>query len=93
MSSCGGGTPSAINPNRDVEVMADCGGSPNGAAVGPDGYIYICNSGGMDPATYLGGETQRVELDSGKMDTLYEACDNHAPAGPNDLVFHRTGSF
>jgi gluconolactonase len=27
-------------------TIADCGGSPNGAALGPDGAIYVCNSGG-----------------------------------------------
>jgi gluconolactonase len=27
-------------------VVADCGGSPNGAAIGPDGALYVCNSGG-----------------------------------------------
>ena len=25
----------------------ELGGSPNGAAMGPDGYLYICNSGGF----------------------------------------------
>jgi len=27
-------------------VVAECGGSANGAAVGPDGAVYVCNSGG-----------------------------------------------
>jgi gluconolactonase len=27
-------------------VLADCGGSPNGAQIGPDGALYVCNSGG-----------------------------------------------
>jgi gluconolactonase len=29
-----------------VEVVAECGGSANGAAIGPDGHVYLCNSGG-----------------------------------------------
>ncbi|HEX7166891.1 MAG TPA: SMP-30/gluconolactonase/LRE family protein [Acidimicrobiales bacterium] len=29
-----------------AEVIAECGGSPNGAAIGPDGALYVCNSGG-----------------------------------------------
>lgn len=29
-----------------VQVVAECGGSANGAAVGPDGKVYLCNSGG-----------------------------------------------
>ncbi len=28
------------------EIVADCGGSANGAALGPDGAVYVCNSGG-----------------------------------------------
>lgn len=28
------------------EVAADCGGSANGAALGPGGAVYVCNSGG-----------------------------------------------
>ncbi|HUP85562.1 MAG TPA: SMP-30/gluconolactonase/LRE family protein [Acidimicrobiales bacterium] len=30
----------------EFTVVADCGGSPNGAALGPDGGVYVCNSGG-----------------------------------------------
>ena len=30
----------------EAVVVADCGGSANGAAIGPDGAIYVCNSGG-----------------------------------------------
>ena len=30
-----------------VEVVADLGGSPNGAAIGPDGRVYVCNNGGV----------------------------------------------
>src|SRR5436190_11845344 len=29
-----------------IDVVAECGGGPNGAAVGPDGAMYICNNGG-----------------------------------------------
>src|SRR4051812_40045377 len=32
--------------NGGTEVVAECGGGPNGAAVGPDGAIYVCNNGG-----------------------------------------------
>jgi gluconolactonase len=28
------------------EVVAEVGGSANGAAIGPDGAVYVCNSGG-----------------------------------------------
>ena len=30
----------------EAEVIAECGGSANGAALGPDGALYVCNSGG-----------------------------------------------
>lgn len=32
---------------QGVEVVANIEGGPNGAALGPDGAIYICNNGGV----------------------------------------------
>ena len=77
------GTLSRVGPDGTVEVVADCGGGPNGAAIGPDGKIYVCNNGGFDwveqrgdgkcrpcqSADYRGGSIQRVDLASGKVET------------------------
>jgi len=89
------------------ETIAECGGGPNGAAIGPDGAVYITNNGGSfsyyehegllipgeTPATHRGGLIQRVDLKTGKIDTLYTECDGRRLEGPNDLVFDRQGGF
>lgn len=75
-----------------AEVVADCGGGPNGAALGPDGALYVCNNGGQEP-DYRGGRVERVDLATGEVDVLYEACDGRRLAGPNDLVFDADGGF
>ena len=41
------GTLTRISPAGQREVVATLGGSPNGAAIGPDGQVYVCNSGGF----------------------------------------------
>ena len=41
------GTLSRIGRDGVVEVVADLGGGPNGAALGPDGYVYVVNNGGF----------------------------------------------
>ncbi len=74
------------------EVVAEPGGGPNGAALGPDGALYVCNNGGPD-AEYQGGRIERVDLDTGKVEVLYDACDGRRLAGPNDLVFDADGGF
>ncbi len=100
------GTLTRVGPDGSVDVVADCGGGPNGAAVGPDGAVYVCNNGGFDwhevnglttpgdqPADYAGGSIQRVDPESGAVETLYDSVDGHRLKGPNDIVFDPTGGF
>lgn len=100
------GTLSRVVPNGSVEVIAQLGGGPNGAAIGPDGKCYVCNNGGFkwierdgrlypgeQPDDYRGGSIQRVDLATGAIETLYSACDGRPLRGPNDIVFDRTGGF
>src|SRR5690606_290903 len=42
---------------------------------------------------YQGGSIQRVDLSSGKVDTLYTECDGVPLHGPNDIVFDDKGGF
>lgn len=85
-------------------VIATPGGGPNGAAIGPDGKLYVCNNGGFEwhevggltlpgnqPADYSGGRIERIDLATGAVEVLYRECDGHALRGPNDLVFDSTG--
>ncbi len=41
------GTLTRVLPDGTKEVIAETGGGPNGAAIGPDGACYICNNGGF----------------------------------------------
>src|SRR5207302_9365832 len=47
-----------------VTVVADLGGGPNGAAIGPDGAAYVCNNGGF-LWTEAGSFLIPLDLDSG----------------------------
>ena len=101
------GTLTQVGTDGKQEVIAHLGGGPNGAALGPDGYCYVCNNGGFkwhvasdgrvfpgeQPEDYLGGSIQRVDLRTGAFETIYEACDGERLKGPNDIVFDRTGGF
>lgn len=96
-----------ILPNGEKHVVAEIGGGPNGAAIGPDGKCYICNNGGFNWITaedghnrphgrfddYTGGSIQRVDLDTGAVETLYTECDGNPLCGPNDIVFDADGGF
>jgi len=99
-------TLSRVHPDRQIEVIAELGGGPNGAAVGPDGMIYVCNNGGFiwttqdgitrpigTPDDYVTGSIQRVDPHTGAFETIYEACDGQPLRGPNDIVFDAQGGF
>jgi gluconolactonase len=99
-----GGALSRVSPGGQVSVVAECGGGPNGAAIGPDGAVYVCNNGGgmADAEGSSGAATgvpspgpsiQRVDLESGEVDVVYTECDGRAFRRPNDLVFDTDGGF
>jgi gluconolactonase len=79
------------------EVVAELGGGPNGAALGPDGRCYVCNNGGLEKGGGRfepgGGSIQRVDLPSGRFETLYTQCADWPINAANDLVFDAHGGF
>ena len=97
-----------VYPDGRTETVAEIPGGPNGAAVGPDGAMYVCNNGRafspvelgdmllpgpFDPDRYLGGRIQRVDLHTGEVTDLYTECDGHPLRAPNDLVMDGHGGF
>ena len=89
-----------------TEVVANLGGGPNGAAVGPDGRIYVCNNGGFEwshrrgytvpghqARDYRGGSIQAVDLNTGEVETVASEVGGRGLKGPNDLVFDRFGGM
>ena len=100
------GTLTRVDHNGVTSVVAELGGGPNGAALGPDGAVYVCNNGGFNwheiagalipdgtPDDYTGGAIQRVDLATGAVTTLYTECDGRARRGPQDLVVAGPGGF
>jgi gluconolactonase len=97
-----------VLPDGSKQTVAEIVGGPNGAAIGPDGALYLCNNGGVftpvdlgdlllpgpfDPERYIGGRIQRVDLATGEVTDLYTECDGRPLRAPNDLVFDAHGGF
>lgn len=102
------GTLSRVSVSGVVNVVAELGGGPNGAAIGPDGSCYICNNGGFEweissdgagmrpilqANDYSGGSIQKVDLNTGKFITIYTECNGVSLKGPNDIVFDKSGNL
>ncbi|GCL63030.1 SMP-30/gluconolactonase/LRE family protein [Pseudaquabacterium pictum] len=101
------GTLSRVTPDGRIHVVADLGGGPNGAAIGPDGAVYVCNNGGFRWHTeadgclrpvaqaddYSGGRIERVNLVTGQAERVCDSVEGRALRGPNDIVFDAQGGF
>ena len=102
-----GGRVTRVHPDGRKETVAEPGGSPNGLAIGPDGALYVCNSGGWDfieigdftipqtelPAHHSGGRIERIDPATGAVKVLYTECDGNPLIGPNDIVFDAHGGM
>ena len=101
------GTLTRVSSHGRLDVVANLGGGPNGAALGPDGAVYIANNGGCFswddvmgltipgavPPSWKGGSIQRVDLSTGAVSTLYTESSSGPLRAPNDLVFDGHGGF
>jgi gluconolactonase len=101
-----GGRLTRVLPDGTHKVVAETGGGPNGAALGPDGKVWVCNNGGFEwhdaggltlpgnqPADYSGGRIERVDLETGGVEVVYTECGGVPLRGPNDLVFDAEGGL
>jgi gluconolactonase len=93
-----------VTPAGAVERLAMLEGGPNGAALGPDCWVYICNSGGWtyvregastrpSGQSEMPGWIERVHLETRRVEKLYTACGDTALRSPNDIVFDVDGGF
>jgi gluconolactonase len=97
-----------VLPDGTKQTIAEIPGGPNGAAMGPNGLVYVCNNGarffeaeldgftfpaGSGPDRFFGGRIQTVDIKTGKVTDLYTSCDGVPLTAPNDLVFDEHGGF
>ena len=100
------GALSSVSATGAYTVVAELGGAPNGAAIGPDGRCYVCNNGGMTftrrdgtivpglaSDDYTSGWIDAVDLKTGSVQRLYSSCGENPLRAPNDIVFDRHGGF
>src|SRR3954451_22598945 len=85
-----------VDADGNKETIAEPGGGPNGAQLGPDGKLYVCNNGGafecvdrggititpQPPANHEGGRIERIDLESGEVEVLYSEVNGHPLIAP-----------
>lgn len=70
-----------VQPDGTKDVVAELGGATNGAAVGPDGLMYVCNNGGL----------KMIEVD-GKLTPAEGLSDDDKGGSPSAGRYHHRGS-
>ena len=99
-----GKTLKRVMPDGSHRVIAQLTGGPNGAAMGPDNWCYVCNSGGWEyevrdgtrwatGQSRVNGWIERINIISGEVQRLYESAGNIKLRSPNDIVFDKDGGF
>jgi gluconolactonase len=102
-----GGRLTRVSRSGKKQTIAELGGGPNGAAIGPDGKCYVCNNGGFSwhkdergflrptgrAEDYRTGRIEQVDIETGVSRVLYDNCDGIPLKGPNDIVFDAAGGF
>ena len=90
-------------PDGELRVVADVGGSPNGAAIGPDGRAVVCNNGGVGFVEDDQGHLRPtgnlpdpawidlVDLDTGAVERLVDHWEAKPLRHCNDIVFDGHG--
>src|SRR5207247_4934545 len=81
-------TLSRVTPDGKIHVIAQLGGGPNGAAMGPGGKIYVTNNGGLkfverpgklfpigQPDDYATGSIQVVGPETSTFQYLFDRAD------------------
>ena len=97
-----------VMPDGKQHVVANLGGGPNGAAMGPKGKIYVTNNGGFNwierpgrphcsrarspPTTRAARSRWSIPRPASSRRST-TSCDGRKLNGPNDLVFDDAGGF
>src|SRR4051794_41980775 len=91
-----------VQPDGSKETIAEIPGGPNGAAIGPDGALYLCNNGGcftplelgdlllpgrFDPDNNIVGPFQRVDMSNSAVHQLHTQFYRPPLRAPQDLGF------
>lgn len=81
------GTLTEVLTDGTLRVVAFLGGGPNGAAIGPDGLVYVCNNGGSvwherDGITHSGTIEEDInqvsDYSGGRIETVDLSTGHHA---------------